>query len=212
MLKWLGLWNKKHTEPVKEEITKVKKSPVGIKTVIVTDLHGCATRKYSREELTELFSDFDLCLILGDCYSDDIEYILPYLDLRKTYAVYGNHNDYNEKLYEKYGIENIHGKSFVLQGKTFVGWEGSYKYKPSAIGMSQEESIEFEKTLPDKCDYLLSHDGPFKEDSKNAPHAGLQGISNYQKRTGCFILRGHIHDRYETEREQCFYRIEKTIL
>lgn len=192
-------------------IQKIVKTPVGIQTIIVTDLHG-SSRHITDEDLISYFSDYDLCLILGDCDSYDIERLLPYLDLSKTYAVYGNHNDYSEHQYEKYGIRNIHGKSFEYKGKVFVGWEGSFKYKKSVIGMSQEESLDFEKTLPDKCDYLVSHDGSYCECNDNAPHAGLKGISAYQDRTGCFILRGHLHDRYETDREQCFYKIERVIL
>lgn len=189
----------------------IYKKPVGIKTIIIADLHG-SSKYISDDELNDILFDYDLCLILGDCYSNDIERLLPYLDLNKTYAVYGNHNDYTERQYEKYGIQNIHGQAFTLQGKIFVGWEGSFKYKASAIGMTQEESLEFEKTLPEKCDYLVSHDGPYNEGNSNTPHAGLMGITNYQNRTGCFVLRGHLHDRYENEKEQCFYKIERVML
>lgn len=207
-------FSKKESPSNKEillESSVSRKNPSGIRTVIVTDLHGTAWR-ITDEELADYFSDYDLCLILGDCYSNDIERILPYLDLAKTYAVYGNHNDYADRQYEKYGITNIHGKSFELGDKIFVGWEGSFKYKSSVIGMTQEESVEFEKSLPDRCDYLVSHDGLYCEGNSNTPHAGLIGITNYQNRTGCFVLRGHLHNRYENNNEQCFYKIERVIL
>ena len=192
-------------------VSSIFKEPVGIQTIIVTDLHG-SSKYMSDNLLASCFSNYDLCLILGDCNSYDIDRLLPYLDLSKTYGVYGNHNDYSERLYEKYGITNIHGKSFEYNGKVFVGWEGSFKYKGSTIGMSQKESLAFEKRLPDHCDYLVSHDGVYREYDDGTPHSGLKGISSYQGRTGCFILRGHLHVRYETDREQCFYRIERVIL
>ena len=177
-----------------------------IKAIIITDLHGTAY-KYSEEELRTIFTnDYDVCFLLGDNYKEDVLYLLPYMDLNKTYAIYGNHDD--ASFFPTIPLKNIHGKQIQIKDKIFVGWEGSFKYKEAAIGMSQEESIEFEKTLPDRCDYLISHDGLYQPDNDNIPHKGLQGITNYQKRTGCYILRGHLHDRYKNNREHCFYKIE----
>ena len=173
--------------------------------IIIADLHGTA-RRYPPEELINIFKDYDACFLLGDNYKEDILYLMPYLDLSKTYGIYGNHDDTD--YFPTIPIHNIHGKQIIIKDKTFVGWEGSYKYKSQAIGMTQEESIEFEKELPN-CDYLISHDGPYRSNCKDIPHQGLQGITNYQKRTSCYILRGHLHDQYETNQERCFYKIEK---
>ena len=185
----------------KDKETKEK----NISAIIITDLHGLGDTM--QEELKAAFSqNYDVCFILGDCYENDIAYLSKYLDTSKTFGVSGNHDAGD--IYERYGIENIHGKKIIVKNKPFVGWGGSVKYKPSVIGMSQDESIDFEKDLPE-ADYLVAHDGPFDESDPNIAHQGLKGISNYQNRTKCFIIRGHRHTKYETNIERCFYGVER---
>lgn len=179
-----------------------------IAAIVIADTHGFA-KEMSAHSWFEENPEYDVCLILGDCTEEDLAYICSHVDVTKAYGVYGNHD--TDDLYEKYGIANIHGKVVEIKGKSFVGWERSVKYKPNIIGVTQEESLDFEKTLP-PADYLVSHDGPFEPDNKNIVHQGLRGISRYQKRTGCYILRGHIHTRYEKENERCFYGIERCML
>lgn len=179
-----------------------------IAAIVIADTHGFAKSEENILQKIE-HEPYDACFILGDCEENDIQCIIKYINAEKTYGVYGNHD--SGTLYEKYGIININGKVITIKGKTFAGWEGSVKYKPSAIGMTQEESLAFADTLPN-ADYLISHDGLFDEKCGNLVHQGLKGITKYQKRTGCYILRGHIHSRYENEHERCFYGIEKCTL
>lgn len=189
------------------EEEKINNNP--IKAIIITDLHG--TARFMDEQVFSVFKEpYDVCFILGDCTSYDLDILMKYLDISKTYYVCGNHDDVD--IYSKYNIRNIHGQQIEIKGKTFVGWEGSHKYKASAIGMTQDESITFEKTLP-VADYLVAHDGPYiPEKINDIAHQGLKGITNYQKRTKCFIIRGHLHTRYTTDSERCFYKIETCVL
>ena len=185
-----SIFKKKKDKAIKEK---------NISAIIITDLHGLGDTM--QEEIKAAFNrNYDVCFILGDCYEDDIIYLSKYLDTSKTFGVSGNHDAGN--IYERYGIENIHGKQIVVKNKSFVGWSGSVK-----IGMSQDESISFEKDLP-KADYLVVHDSPFDEGDPNIAHQGLRGISNYQNRTRCFIIRDHRHTRYENI-ERYFYGVER---
>ena len=97
-----------------------------ITAAIITDLHNTAYR-IPKSELEDKLSNCDVFFLLGDNTSDDIEYILPYHDPSKTYGIYGNHDSYNDHLYEKYNISNIHGKLIQCVVKPLALAMGSVK-------------------------------------------------------------------------------------
>lgn len=62
-----------------------------IKMIVISDTHNCI----NAEEFSNFIkshNDFDICLLLGDHNSSDIEIILKYVDKNKIYGLLGNHD------------------------------------------------------------------------------------------------------------------------
>lgn len=165
-----------------------------IDLLIISDTHGSLKEEEFKEYL--LGKHYDLCIMLGDHYTRDIDIILKYVDKTKTYGILGNH-DYN--YLKEYNIENLNGKIIECNGLKLLGIEGSFKYKPVDFpSFTQEESIDFLEEQ-ENVDILLSHDKKFDpERIKDSAHQELIGITNYiYKKNVPIHIHGHIHENYE---------------
>lgn len=168
-----------------------------IKMIVITDTHNCININ-DFSNFIKKHSYFDICLLLGDHNSNDIEIILKYIDKDKIYALLGNH-DYN--YIEEYELHNLNGNIININGVKLLGIQGSFKYKPSDFpSFTQKESIEFLNSK-ESVDILVSHDNRFDSSMIGNPaHQGLFGITYYLfKNRVPYHIHGHVHNPYRNE-------------
>lgn len=183
-----------------------------VKILTIADLHG---RLRPKDINMEMFQEIDAIIMLGDIDYRDYFILRNYIPEEiPVYGIRGNH-DAQIQL-EDYGIQDIHGKLIEVNGIRIVGWEGSLKYKPSAVGFTQDESKDFAKMLikayGKNVDYLFSHDAPYNIDTVDTAHKGLKGISEYMTKTRCKNIHGHFHQSYKTQKQQCVFGFEQITL
>lgn len=168
-----------------------------IKLLIIADTHGLLEYKEEEKEKLKSINDYDLCCCLGDISYDDYEIILKYVPKEKIVALLGNHDDF--EVLNHYGLNDINGKTFEINGIRFGGIQGSYRYKDEKFpSFTHEESIKFLDKM-DEVDILLSHSGPYIDDSMGPVHSGLKGITNYlYKNHVPYIIHGHNHENVES--------------
>lgn len=163
-----------------------------IKLIVITDTHGCLNED-DFSDFAKKNKEYDICLLLGDHSSYDIEIVLKYIDKNKIYALLGNHDS---NYIEQYNLNNLNGTTIEINGVKLLGIQGSYKYKPTTKGLfTQQESIEFLNNK-EKVDILVSHDAPYGLSERNDPaHQGLFGITYYLfKNKVPYCIHGHLHD------------------
>ena len=176
-----------------ERATKVDKK---ISLLVIADTHGTLNEEHFYEYLKN--KDYDICILVGDHTSRDIEIILNYIDKDKLYGLKGNHDF---EYLKNYNICDINGKIIEINGVKILGMEGSFKYKPVDFpSFTQEESITFFENK-EKVDILVSHDKTFDYTKiKDPAHQGLIGITNYIFKNNIPIhIHGHIHEPYKKE-------------
>lgn len=164
-----------------------------ITLLVISDTHGTLDEDTFKHFLEN--KHYDICILLGDHYSRDINIILRYIDKSKIYGIKGNH-DYD--YLSEYNIPNINGNIIEIKGIKILGMEGSFKYKPVDFpSFTQEESITFLENKQ-KVDILVTHDKKFDpEKIKDPAHQGLIGITNYLFKNKIPIhIHGHIHEPY----------------
>lgn len=200
-----------------------------IKALIITDTHNHLTREMLSNVINN--NDIELIITLGDISFNDWEILLEnesFLSLPK-FGVLGNHDDLydieriNEKIILRDNpsfkiITHLHNAYIELKGLTFVGIDGSIRYKNTEVPLlTQKEALDILKNQP-KADILISHNGLKKEKdesdtlSKNA-HDGFYAIWHYMTKNKCFIhIHGHNHapcvktmGRYKS---RCIYKLE----
>ena len=165
-----------------------------IKMIVISDTHNCI-KADEFSNFIKSHNDFDICLLLGDHNSRDIEIILKYVDKNKIYGLLGNH-DFDYLSY--YNINNLNGRVIDINGVKLLGIQGSFKYKPSDFpSFTQQESIEFLNNK-ESVDILISHDNRFDSSMIGNPaHQGLFGITYYVfKNKVPYHIHGHIHNPY----------------
>lgn len=168
-----------------------------IKMIIISDTHNCLNYEEFKS-FVDSHSEYDVCFLLGDHSISDIEIILKCINKTKIFGLLGNH-DFN--YLEEFKISNLNGNYIKINDVSFLGIEGSYKYKPSSFpSFSQSESIKFLKDK-DQVDFLISHDNRFDSlMEKNPAHQGLFGITYYlYKNRVPFHIHGHIHESYRKD-------------
>lgn len=157
--------------------------------LIIADTHNTLTE----EEVIKLRNtDYQACFLLGDVGIKDLRLLRMYISFENTYGILGNHDDFT--LLDQFNVPNIHGKKVVIKGISFIGWEGSSKYKNEEYpSFTQKESVIFSRTLQE-CNVLLTHDSPYHLYSHDCAHEGLKGISLYLKKNPNTInIHGHHH-------------------
>lgn len=161
-----------------------------MKILIITDCHHLLQEE--AEKLANL--EYDICFLLGDISGKYIDMILKYVPKNKIYGILGNHDEFG--VLESREIQNIHRKLIEINGITFLGFEGSNRYKIGNFPMyTQKEAKKLLMSCP-KADILLTHDSPYKlySNGKDLVHCGLKAISKYIKKyKPIFNIHGHQH-------------------
>lgn len=186
----------KYEEALFKKYGKATKVDKKISLLVIADTHGTLNEEHFYEYLKN--KDYDICILVGDHTSRDIEIILNYIDKDKLYGLKGNHDF---EYLKNYNICDINGKIIEVNGVKILGMEGSFKYKPVDFpSFTQEESITFFENKA-KVDILVSHDKTFDYTKiKDPAHQGLIGITNYIFKNNIPIhIHGHIHEPYKKE-------------
>ena len=189
-----------------------------MKILLFADLH-----QFEQEKIVLISEDgFDSIVFLGDIKASTIMYIINCFPGKKIYVMLGNHDDRNvfvsvnqqQKINEEFfgekreKINNINLKRITIDGISFVGIEGSNKYKESMIGYTEKEAEKLD--IPAPVDILLSHDSGYhdmKEYKMDDAHTGMKKISEYRKKEKPkFHIFGHFHVNCHFEKDdvKCF--------
>ena len=166
-----------------------------LKLIVISDTHNDLNfNEFKR--FVHKHNNYDICILLGDHSSNDIEKILKCIDKTKIYALLGNHD---KNYLKEYNIKSLNGQVININDISLLGIEGSYKYKPEDFpSFTQKESIDFLSDKP-KVDILVSHDNRFDSSKKeDVAHQGLFGITYYlYKNKIPYHIHGHIHKSYK---------------
>ena len=133
---------------------------------------------------------------MGDIYLNELKDINSYFSEKEipVLGVPGNHEP--QRYIEETGIINIHGKIESIKGLRIAGLGGCFIYKndPDLCMMTDFFSEMLAKSIP-KADILITH-APYKMDTNDPIHNGLQGISWYiNEYAPYFHFYGHLHNR-----------------
>ena len=109
-------------------------------------------------------------------------------------GVYGNHDD--DEYMHAFGIENLHLKSESLHGRSFCGFEGCVRYKPTGDRQyTQKQATKLARRLP-SADVLLCHCPPFgvNDDPDDPAHVGFVALRAWVEcNRPKVLLHGHTH-------------------
>jgi Icc-related predicted phosphoesterase len=174
----------KHIEPIK--------IPFNLTALVIADTHGCL-----RESDIPKDVDYDVCLLLGDVYDNDLKVLLPCIH-SNVYGILGNHDGFGTL--SRFDVGNLHGGMVEINGVKIAGLQGSIKYKNADMPLyTDEESDDVADILP-LADILISHDSPkYVFGTNDFAHSGLTGITKYcEKHNIPLNLHGHHHENKTT--------------
>ena len=162
-----------------------------LRILVISDTHGCFA-----EDMIPVNSQgdvqADICLLLGDMSDRDVAIVDEFINIPK-YGILGNHDGWD--LYDRHGIENIHGKVIDFNGVRIAGLQGSIKYKYSDMPLyTDDESVEIADGM-DSADILISHDSPkYLHGDRDFAHSGLRGITHFCEKWNVPLnIHGHHH-------------------
>ena len=172
------------------EETNIKPFPINFyfKALVIADGHGCL----DSNDIPDC--SVDACLLLGDLSPREIEIIKKRMKGTPIYGVLGNHDVFD--LYDRCGVENIHGKVVEVNGIRLAGIQGSLRYKDSDMPLyTDKESVEIAEKM-NAANILISHDSPKHfHCNESLAHSGLQGITRYcEKHSVPLNIHGHFHE------------------
>lgn len=139
----------------------------------------------------------DVVLLLGDVPSKMVYRIDKKYNCHKL-GVLGNHchpSNFNDS-----SVINMHGKSIVIDGMTFAGFEGVPPYKDREYGQHTEtELLTFIRKLGDRhIDVLLMHSNPAYGDMElDHAHRGYESVNSMIfNNQVANIFHGHLHEPF----------------
>lgn len=164
-----------------------------MKILLVADTHSVRYEVWQGFLKTDQ-SRFDTIITLGDIDALSLRQMRETFADKEIFGVLGNHDRKGNLNF--YGIEDIHNKKKEVGGLTFVGLEGSVRYKDNDKYplYTQFEIIQICKSLP-YADIVISHNSPFGiHDEKDIPHIGFQGLLSYvEDKKPRIVFHGHQH-------------------
>ena len=132
------------TQPTSRPVdTHIEPIPINfnLKALVVTDGHG----SLYPEDIPHC--DADVCFLLGDLSLRDIAIVKEKIGNMPVYGILGNHDGF--ELYDRAGIENIHGKVVEVNGVKIAGMQGSLRYKDTEFFpfYTDDESVEIAEQI-----------------------------------------------------------------
>jgi uncharacterized protein len=139
----------------------------------------------------------DLLVSLGDLPDDIILQIAARCRCREILAVKGNHDPATPFAGP---IRDLHLQTVRIDGLTFGGFCGSWKYKPRGHHMFEQDEVEELLANFPAVDLFVAHNSPrLVHDRDDEVHLGFVAFSNYIARTRPrLFLHGHQHHDVET--------------
>lgn len=199
------------------KMADIQRSPVNDKKAVflcIADTHGrlCYDRVCFLSELKSK-EPIDAIITLGDVRKDELDIIIEHAGEIPIYGIKGNHDD--EDQFDGRKITDINGNMSYVNGVSIIGIEGNLKYKPTAIGYTQEDSLEFVKSFPKRADILFSHSHAWRDEDnllgQYNVHIGLIGTRHYMNQNYCVNIHGHDHTSTEmiNSKETRVYGIQR---
>lgn len=143
----------------------------------------------------------DLVISLGDTADSLILEAARAFQCDRIFAVKGNHD--RDTPFPS-PILDMHLTIAEMNGITFGGLNGSWKYKPRGSFLyDQDEVAALLSSLP-AVDVLISHNSPLGvHDKTDGVHTGFQALNEYLKRIRPrLLIHGHQHVNVETHLNQ----------
>ena len=203
------LFHNKNTQS-KQTTEPSSLSSIPINVLAIADLHTTTYREIERIIEIEKEEDYDCVILLGDICREDAEKIAENAD-EPCFCVSGNH----DKVGQYDGIRNledIDGKTVVVNGVRISGVSGSLRYKPGDFCMRTEDEVREVLSGIGNTDILVSHESPYHLMNPNKTHGGFLAISDFLKEKKPKVhLFGHHHEPYEEMRDDvyeiCVYKV-----
>ena len=177
-----------------------RQDPLGLRVLAIADTHKDLAFHDTLSPFLEGIGAYDICLLLGDVTQYDLDVILRCVPREKIAAVLGNHDE--PDLLWANRLTDLHGKVREIAGVRIAGIEGSFRYKEGAYPMmTQYESLELARKMPQEADLLVTHDAAFNPSRGiHLAHRGLAGISYYLLRSRVGVhIHGHLHSEYRRQ-------------
>ena len=139
----------------------------------------------------------DLLISLGDLPDSVILEVAERCHPTRIVAVKGNHDAGTPF---PSAILDLHLKTFTVDGVTFGGFGGSWRYKPKGDFQFEQEEVEILMKGFPSVDIFIAHNSPRGiHDRDDEVHIGFVAFSNYITRAQPkFFLHGHQHHDEET--------------
>jgi uncharacterized protein len=136
--------------------------------------------------------EIDLLLCLGDLWDTTIERACERYCPTQAFAVRGNHDGSGP--FPSY-VTPLHLAMENFQGRTFAGFEGSWRYKPRGHHLfDQREVSRMIKGFP-RVDVFIAHNSPrgYHERDEDV-HQGFDAFFEYiQSAQPRYFIHGHQH-------------------
>lgn len=134
----------------------------------------------------------DVLISCGDLYDGAIRRAIAHYKPRHTLAVRGNH-DPDSPFTD--GIVDLHLKTHTIDGITFGGFAGSWRYKPRGHHLfDQIEVSSLIRAVP-AVDVFVAHNSPAGIHERDREvHQGFEGFTSYITRARPkLFIHGHQH-------------------
>lgn len=170
-----------------------------MKLLIFSDSHEVLASDFARIKRLD-HNSFDLIVYLGDIQEDLMAMINGFFPNKKKIGIRGNHDPYE---LERLGTMDLHRKEHVIDEISFLGFEGSRRYKdsfsPAFPLYAEDEVFHFMKDLGG-CDILLTHTSPHGiNEREDRNFEGFKVFNDYiLANKPAYVFHGHQHRNKET--------------
>lgn len=99
----------------------------GLRLVVISDTHGDLAFGDVFLDFMKQVRRYDFVIILGDIYAEELMKITEIIPAERIVALRGNHDRFD--VYDRFGIQNLNGRTCTYKNVRFAGIEGSFRYK-----------------------------------------------------------------------------------
>ena len=122
-----------------ENAPKVAPKTFGLRLVVISDTHGDLAFGDVFLDFMKQVRQYDFVIILGDIYVEELMKITEIIPAERIVALRGNHDRFD--VYDRFGIQNLNGRTCTYKNVRFAGLEGSFRYKNESFpSFTQYES------------------------------------------------------------------------
>ncbi len=134
----------------------------------------------------------DVLVSCGDLYDQTILKVAEKVGCSRILAVKGNH-DYDTPFDPR--ITDLHLKTVEIDGLTFGGFGGSWKYKPKGAFLFEQDEVSAALSAFPRVDIFVAHNAPRGiHDKDDGVHVGFDAFATYiRDRQPKVFLHGHQH-------------------